>query len=49
MSSIDFVLGKFSFADKAVVSEVVGKAADAVEYFCKSGIDAAMNRFNNQA
>lgn len=44
--AVSYVLGWFARAEFAVMSEAFGRAADAVEAWAASGIDAAMNRFN---
>jgi len=45
----DYVLSDFSRAEAAVLPDVVGRAADAVEAIVKNGLAAAMNRFNGKA
>lgn len=42
----DFVLSKFSLEDRKLVDEGVNNAVQAVESVIKSGVDAAMNRYN---
>jgi PTH1 family peptidyl-tRNA hydrolase len=42
----DYVLSRFSKAERPVIEEVVASAAEALEVFVSDGIDAAMNRFN---
>jgi PTH1 family peptidyl-tRNA hydrolase len=42
----DYVLARFSKAERPVIEAAVGEACDAVEVFVTSGIDAAMSRFN---
>lgn len=42
----DFVLGKFSKADRERVGPVLERAADAAEEWASLGIQAAMNRYN---
>ena len=42
----DYVLSDFSRAEAAVLPEIVGRAADAVEMIVAQGLPAAMNRFN---
>lgn len=44
--SADFVLGKFSKAERADVAAVLERAADAAEEWVAGGIEAAMNRYN---
>jgi len=44
----DFVLSKFSPDERKIVDKAIENAADAVEVILKSGIDNAMNRFNNK-
>ncbi len=46
MDQADYVLGRFTDEQLAVVEPAIVKAADASEVFIASGIDAAMNRFN---
>lgn len=43
----DFVLGKFSREETELLDPVIKKVADAAECIIKSGIDRAMNRYNN--
>jgi len=45
---IDFVLGKFSEDDLATMDSHVGNAVDAIKTFCLSGINVAMNEYNNK-
>jgi PTH1 family peptidyl-tRNA hydrolase len=42
----DFVLGKFTKAERPEVAALVERAADAVEEWVGAGIESAMNRFN---
>ena len=42
----DYVLSRFSKAERPVVDETIGTACEALETFVIDGIDAAMNRFN---
>lgn len=42
----DFVLGRFTEPEWAVVEPAINRAADAVEVFVAKGLDAAMNTFN---
>lgn len=42
----DFVLGKFHAEERPVVTEVVGRAADAAEVWAREGIATCMNRYN---
>jgi peptidyl-tRNA hydrolase, PTH1 family len=44
----DHVLATFDPAERTVVQEAVGRAADAAEMFVTDGIDAVMNRFNRK-
>ena len=41
-----YVLARFEAAEREVVDEALGRAADAVETFVADGIDAMMNGFN---
>ena len=43
---IDFVLSNFNKLEMDKKNEIVDKAADAVLFFCKNGIETAMNTFN---
>ena len=45
-TSADFVLGKFTKAERPEVAALVERAADAVEEWVGTGIESAMNRFN---
>jgi PTH1 family peptidyl-tRNA hydrolase len=42
----DYVLGRFSEAEKQKVETIVRRAADAVELVCTAGVERAMNSFN---
>jgi peptidyl-tRNA hydrolase, PTH1 family len=42
----DYVLERFSKAERAPLSQAVDVACEAIETFVNEGIDAAMNRFN---
>lgn len=44
--SEDFVLENYSKSDLNILPEQVDKAADAIEYWLKDGMDQAMNRYN---
>jgi PTH1 family peptidyl-tRNA hydrolase len=46
MDQADYVLGRFTDWEWAVVEPAIVKAADAAEVFIERGIDAAMNQFN---
>jgi PTH1 family peptidyl-tRNA hydrolase len=46
MDQADYVLGRFTDEQWAKVGPSIDKAADAVELFVSSGLDAAMNKFN---
>lgn len=45
---IDFVLGRFSEDDLSTMDEHVGNAVGAIKAFCLSGINVAMNQYNNK-
>lgn len=45
-TSADFVLGRFSKAERPAIELLLERAADAVEEWVGAGIEAAMNRFN---
>jgi len=42
----DFVLSRFSAAERPVIDDAIILAADAVECWAAEGIETAMNRFN---
>lgn len=42
----DYVLGGFDVDERPVVTDAIGRAADAGELFVAEGIEAVMNRFN---
>lgn len=44
--TIDWVLGHFGSAEKALAEEAGRQAADAVEYWIEEGIEKAMNKYN---
>lgn len=44
----DYVLGRFSPADRKLVDEGILRAADAVQMILREGVDAAMNEFNRK-
>lgn len=46
MDLADYVLGRFSSQDEAVVSEGIKRACEAVECMIGEGCDAAMNKYN---
>ena len=43
---VDYVLSRFAAEEQPLLTEVIGKAADAVEYTLKHGFTKAMNAFN---
>ena len=45
----DYVLERFSKAERTALAPVVDTACEAIETFVLEGIDAAMNRFNRPA
>ena len=45
---IDYVLGAFSKEEAAVIDEAAERAADAAVSILKSGLDLAMNRYNQK-
>jgi len=45
----DYVLSDFSRAEAAVLPDLIGRAADAVEAIVRDGLTTAMNRFNGKA
>jgi PTH1 family peptidyl-tRNA hydrolase len=44
----DYVLANFTRAEAAALTDIVGRAADAVEAIAALGITAAMNKFNTK-
>ena len=44
----NYLLANFSRAEAKELPEIVGLAADAVEAIVKSGLTAAMNKFNGK-
>jgi PTH1 family peptidyl-tRNA hydrolase len=49
MQAPDYVLQDFSNAEMSLLSEVLGRAAEAALTFVVEGLDAAMNKFNGTA
>ena len=45
---VDFVLGRFSPEERAVVNAKIGVAVEAIKAFCLSGMDFTMNNYNNK-
>ena len=43
---VDWVIGNFTPAEKKVVADAVGRAADAVECLIAKGVSEAQNKFN---
>ena len=43
---VDWVIGNFTPAEKKVVAEAVGRAADAIECLIEKGVSEAQNKFN---
>jgi PTH1 family peptidyl-tRNA hydrolase len=46
MAQHDYVLGRFTPEQAALLEPALDKAADAAEMFVEKGLEAAMNRFN---
>lgn len=46
VDTIDYVLSSFKASERKLVEETVERAADAVEFCLRNGIEAAMNAFN---
>jgi PTH1 family peptidyl-tRNA hydrolase len=42
----DYVLGRFTAAERSTIDDMIAKAADGVECWVAEGIDVGMNRFN---
>ncbi len=47
--TISHVLGKFSAAESSIVTDVLQLSADAVELSLGSGVEKAMNKYNNRS
>jgi peptidyl-tRNA hydrolase, PTH1 family len=47
--TISHVLGKFSAAEAAIVTDILQLSADAVELSLESGVAQAMNKYNNRS
>lgn len=45
---VDFVLGEFGEEDETRMEERLNTAGEAIKTFCLSGIQVAMNQFNNK-
>lgn len=48
-ADVDHVLGNFEGDERRVASEVIQRAAQAIQLWLSSGIDRAMNKFNSSA
>ncbi len=47
--AIDHVLGRFRPAERTVIEDAVALAAQAVVYWARQGVEAAMNKYNAEA
>jgi peptidyl-tRNA hydrolase, PTH1 family len=47
--AIDHVLGRFRPAERAVIDDAVALAAQAVVFWARQGVEAAMNKYNAEA
>ena len=45
---INYVLGKFSFAEFKIVNEIIDHAVDALKTFIYNDIRFVMNKFNGK-
>lgn len=45
---IDYVLGRFDEAERAVMDERISRACEAVKSFCLAGVEITMNQFNKK-
>ena len=45
---VDFVLGRFTTQESEIIEETLTRAAEAVTWIVRCGIEAAMNRFNQR-
>ena len=48
IAQVDWVLGRFSEEQMALVGPAIERAADCAECWASQGVDAAMNRFNER-
>lgn len=46
---VDFVLGKFTTEEQALIAERIPNVCDAIKAFTIDGIDRTMNRFNTKS
>jgi len=46
--AVDYVLGRFRPAEKPVIAEAVGRAAEAALVWVREGIAACMNKYNGE-
>ena len=46
--AVDFVLGRFTSQESEIIEETLTRAAEAVTWIVRCGIEAAMNRFNQR-
>ncbi len=44
----DYVLSKFSAAERETVNQAIKRAGDAIEHWLKSGIESCMNEYNRE-
>jgi len=42
----NYVLGKFTGSERAIINKVIPRACDAIKTWIKEGIDECMNKFN---
>jgi peptidyl-tRNA hydrolase, PTH1 family len=47
--AIDHVLGRFRPAERTAIDDAVGLAAQAVVFWARQGVEAAMNKYNAEA
>jgi PTH1 family peptidyl-tRNA hydrolase len=47
--AIDHVLGRFRPAERAAIDDAVALAAQAVVFWARQGVEAAMNKYNAEA
>mgnify|MGYP002627211732 CR=1 FL=1 len=45
---IDWVLGKLSTEDMAILNPLIGTACEIIKSFCLAGVDITMNQFNKK-
>lgn len=47
IDTVGWVLGRFAETEKVILEKTIKTAAEAVDYWCRQGLTAAMNNYNN--